>query len=162
MAQPDEVFRWPNRPVIKCQDLQNAGLTGFISFDQCEALPALVGATCGCSPAGSYIPYVPPTNLTAGAAAGTDEDERDKADPAASSSTTSNTKKDKFGAGVAVGIGAAIGLVVFLVSGTFITYRNRSKLRARRHHQNKADPTASEPEIEVAELRRPAEKQELA
>lgn len=162
MARPDEVFRWPNRPVIKCQDLQDAGLTGFISFDQCEALPALVGATCGCSPAGSYIPYVPPTNLTAGATAGTDEDERTKADPAGSS-TTSSTKKDKFGAGVAVGIGAAIGLVALLVAGAFATYRNRAKLRARRHHQSKADdPTASAPEIEVAELRRPTEKQELA
>jgi hypothetical protein len=161
IADPDEVFRWADRPPIKCQELQDAGLTGFISFDQCNALPELAAALCGCAPAGSYIPYVPPVNLTAPSSAADGDKDDSKDDAIAGSSDDQKAKKNKFGAGVAVGIGAAIGLLALLGTGAVVAYRNRAKSKALRRMDEKEDPSTLH-EIEVPELRRPVERQEIA
>eukprot|EP00547_Thalassionema_nitzschioides_P008145 CAMPEP_0194227528 /NCGR_PEP_ID=MMETSP0156-20130528/42904_1 /TAXON_ID=33649 /ORGANISM="Thalassionema nitzschioides, Strain L26-B" /LENGTH=668 /DNA_ID=CAMNT_0038960015 /DNA_START=96 /DNA_END=2102 /DNA_ORIENTATION=+ len=44
----DAVFKYPNRPEIKCMELQGAGLGGFISLQDCEALPSLIENVCAC------------------------------------------------------------------------------------------------------------------
>lgn len=75
VSKPDEIFAFPQQPVVACGALENAGRTGIVPLNECGFLPGLIADICGCIPESQAIPptrppvsdqmpFVPPTQNT--------------------------------------------------------------------------------------------------
>lgn len=135
ITKPNNVFAWPQRPDISCKDLQDAGLQGYISFDQCTALPALAKPTCGCQPVDSYIEYAPPT----------------VAPPIVKDDVNEPTTEKNSNLGM--GIGVVVGVIILIAVIAFVLVKQSQTKKSNKHESA---------EIEVPEMKQPKTEQELA
>jgi len=74
VGKPEEIFAFPDQPVVACGALESAGKTGVVPLNECGFLPGLIKDICGCIPITQAIaptrqpamqqPYVPPTQFS--------------------------------------------------------------------------------------------------
>jgi len=73
VGKPEELFAFPDQPVVACGALESAGKTGVVPLNECGFLWGLIKDICGCIPITQAIaptrqpamqqPYVPPTQV---------------------------------------------------------------------------------------------------